>query len=106
MSLLPNTPIIHCRRDTTHHRGGCAATVKIPDKRITIQQSMQISISGMLPTDVPPVRIWFWRSRALQILALGALCWAAYASCLDNGFISDDYVNLRHGETLQFDAWS
>src|SRR5262249_1442813 len=53
-----------------------------------------------------PAKIWFWRSRLLQVLALAALCAAAYASCLDNGFISDDYPNLRAAVRLQSDFWS
>jgi hypothetical protein len=48
-----------------------------------------------------PAKTWFSQSNFLQVLALLMLCWMAYASCLNNGFISDDYVNLRHAETAK-----
>jgi len=50
--------------------------------------------------------IWFWRSRSLQVLALAGLCLAAYACCVNNGFISDDFVNLRHADALKSDFWT
>src|SRR5262245_40099664 len=41
-----------------------------------------------------------------KIVALAALFALAYAPCLNNGFISDDYVNLRYAETIKADFWS
>src|SRR6266702_3340079 len=45
----------------------------------------------------------FPRSYPTQVLAVAALCVAAYACCLNNGFISDDYENLRLAEGLKSD---
>src|SRR5438552_10046818 len=39
--------------------------------------------------------------RPVQAFALAGLCAAAYACSLNNGFISDDYANLQHAETVQ-----
>ena len=47
----------------------------------------------------------FSKSYTTQVLALAALCVAAYACCLNNGFISDDYENLRLAEGLKSDFW-
>src|SRR5215471_2614355 len=41
-----------------------------------------------------------------KIIALAVLCALAYSPCLNNGFISDDYVNLHHAETIKSDFWS
>src|SRR5207247_9365686 len=45
------------------------------------------------------------KSYPTQVLAVAALCIAAYACCLNNGFISDDYENLRLAEGLKSDFW-
>src|ERR1043166_7176569 len=45
------------------------------------------------------------KSYPTQILAIAALCVAAYACCLNNGFISDDYENVRLAEGLKSDFW-
>src|SRR5437667_10484636 len=47
----------------------------------------------------------FPKSYPTQVLAVAALCIAAYACCLNNGFISDDYENLRLAEGLKSDFW-
>src|SRR2546428_13513349 len=47
----------------------------------------------------------FSKSYPTQVLAVAALCIAAYACCLNNGFISDDYENLRLAEGLKSDFW-
>src|SRR5437667_12865125 len=47
----------------------------------------------------------FPKSCRTQVLAVAALCIAAYACCLNNGFISDDYENLRLAEALKSDFW-
>ena len=48
---------------------------------------------------------WFSQSYPTQVLTLAALCVAAYACCLNNGLISDDYENLRLAEALKSDFW-
>src|SRR5438094_9656150 len=47
----------------------------------------------------------FPKSCRTQVLAVAALCIAAYACCLNNGFIADDYENLRLAESLKSDFW-
>ena len=41
----------------------------------------------------------------MKVLVIAALCFAACACCLNNGFISDDYENLGHAEALKTDFW-
>lgn len=49
--------------------------------------------------------IHFWKSRALQVLAIALFCIGAYIPAFDNGFISDDFVNLELARQLEGDIW-